>query len=80
VPDYIDAVPEKDGWGHPYQFALDENLHGQFLLGIRSTGDDGRFEGHGYEIGGFVDEEFDRDLVWCDGYFVRWPEAKKAGR
>ena len=101
VPDYIDAVPEGDGWGHPYQFALNVDLiasraigtrteqlvegvdierldlHGRHVLGIRSAGRDGRFETADYIIGGFPAREFDRDLVWGNGYFIRWPTAEK---
>ena len=36
---------------------------------------DGLFEGDTHEIGPFTAEDYDRDLVWGDGYFMTWPEA-----
>ena len=78
VPDYVDAVPEKDGWGRPYEIVFNPGLVGH-VFGIRSSGGDGLFETDDYEVGDFFHDDFDQDIVWCDGYFVRWPTAKKTG-
>lgn len=75
VPDYIEAVPETDGWGHPYEYALSSNLLASNVLGVRSPGRDGLFETDDYEVGAFDIGDADRDIVWCDGYFVRWPQG-----
>lgn len=80
VPDYIAAVPEKNPWGHPYQFALNADLLGKHVLGIRSPGKDGVFEGDDYLIGSFFHHELDHDVVWCDGYFARWPTTEAPDR
>lgn len=75
VPDYIGEVPERDAWGHPYEFALSSDLMAENVLGLRSPGSDGRFDTDDYEVGAFDMHDADRDIVWCDGYFVRWPTA-----
>ena len=46
-------------------------------MGLRSAGRDGQFTGNVYEVGSFSPEDHDQDIPWMDGYFVRWPEAKK---
>ncbi|MCP4661725.1 MAG: hypothetical protein GY856_40505 [bacterium] len=73
VPKYLDAVPENDHWGHAYQFALNVDLLGSKVVGVRSAGADGRFEGDDYVIGDFPYTEYNGDIVWCDGIFARWP-------
>jgi hypothetical protein len=74
VPQYIQAVPELDGWGWPYDYRLNTfNLMGQPVMAIRSTGRDGAFEETDYAVGSFDPDQFDQDIVWADGSFVRWP-------
>jgi hypothetical protein len=79
VPQYIQAIPEKDGWGHPYQFFLD-TAHplAKQVMGIRSAGRDGTFSAARYVTGSFDPASFDEDIVWTDGFFVRWPQAASA--
>lgn len=77
VPKYIAAIPEQDGWGHPYDFHLDtKNPNAFIVMGLRSAGRDGKFSGDVYEVGSFGPDEVDQDIPWVDGYFVRWPEKK----
>ncbi len=76
-PSYVDDVSLDDGWGHPlelYGSALGNMLDARVLL-IRSPGRDGLFEGGEYEVGSFAVKDYDSDIVWADGYFVRWPEG-----
>jgi hypothetical protein len=79
VPRYAAALPRLDGWGRPLELCLrrEPPLQRQTLLiGVRSAGSDGVFEGTSYAPGAFDDGAFDRDLVWLDGYFVVWPERR----
>ena len=79
VPDYIESIPEKDGWGNPYEYRLDrQHVFNTGVLAIRSTGSDGTFSGHRYESGTFSPLDTVEDLVWMDGFFLRWPERKDA--
>lgn len=78
VPKYIASIPEKDGWGHPYEFHLNAaDPNAVTVFGLRSGGADGKFSTDAYEIGGFPKDDTQQDVVWLDGYFVRWPEAEK---
>jgi hypothetical protein len=76
-PAYLEAVPERDGWGHPYEFYLNvSDLNARRVMAVRSPGRDGRFSGDTYSMGSFDPERFDEDIVWADGFFVRWPERQ----
>ncbi len=85
APKYIERIPAVDGWKRPYHFACASGAGGgpcdSFCLG--SGGRDGAFELadlHSYRGApeGFAPGQYDRDLVWCDGSFVRWPEYPSA--
>ena len=52
------------------------NTLAQQVLGVRSPGRDGIFSDTDYSIIGFEQDDFDQDIVWADGFFVRWPERK----
>lgn len=77
VPKYIPSIPQKDGWGHPYEFHLNtKDPNAVQVMGLRSAGRDGKFSGNVYEIGAFSPDDFDQDISWVDGYFVRWPQKR----
>jgi hypothetical protein len=76
VPDMVAELPRTDGWGHPFELCLWRPGYPRgHLMGIRSPGRDGRFEGTKYRAGRFDPADPDRDLVWMDGIFVTWPQA-----
>lgn len=80
VPQYIDAIPERDGWGNPYEFRLEhKNTLNKDIMAIRSAGGDGKFSGAQYKPGHFPPAEAGNDLVWLDGFFIRWPERQETG-
>ena len=76
VPMYIDQIPSNDGWGNRFEFYLPTEprdlIEAQVIL-IRSPGRDDRFETDSYNPGSFSDQQYDHDLVWADGLFLRWP-------
>jgi len=75
VPNYLAEIPEVDGWGNPYEVRLNtDNLMAKTVMSIRSPGRDGRYAAYVYEIQGFDPADFDQDVVWADGFFVRWPQ------
>jgi hypothetical protein len=77
VPTYIQSIPEKDAWGNPYEYRLDtKHFLNKSVMAIRSPGKDGTFSGERYESSAFTPAEEDQDLVWTDGFFIRWPESK----
>jgi hypothetical protein len=76
VPKYLAAIPETDAWGNPYEVRLNtDNLMAKAVMSIRSPGRKGYYAGDVYKIEGFDPKDFDQDIVWADGFFVRWPEA-----
>ncbi|MCB1037150.1 MAG: hypothetical protein KDD47_25200, partial [Acidobacteria bacterium] len=78
VPKYIQSLPAEDGWGHPLQFALNDNLLGKHIFGVRSPGRNGTYEQEAHVPGPFDLEDFDHDIVWVDGYFLQWPEGPES--
>lgn len=78
VPKYIQEIPERDGWGNPYEFHLNTaDLDAQSIMGLRSPGKDGQFSGDSYDIGAFPQADEGQDIAWVDGYFARWPQPAK---
>ena len=78
VPKYVASIPEKDGWGNPYEFHLNTtDPNALNVMGLRSAGKDGRFSGDVYAIGSFSPADADQDIPWMDGFFVRWPQANQ---
>src|SRR5215210_299132 len=74
VPQYIQSLPELDGWNHHFDFRLNTaNPLAQHIMGIRSPGRDGAYSGTTYLVGRFDPESFDEDIVWVDGFAVRRP-------
>jgi len=79
VPKYIAAIPEKDAWGHPYEFRFNwKHTLSKSVMAIRSAGSDKTFSGNSYKVGSFEPVDTDQDIVWMDGFFVRWPERGKS--
>jgi len=75
VPQYADALPAADPWGHDYELCLARTGAADgYRLGVRSAGSDGRFATAVYASGAFPPSQRQQDLVWIDGLFVRWPE------
>jgi hypothetical protein len=78
VPQYIQTIPETDGWGQPYEYFLNaEAPLSPQVMSIRSPGRDGKFSAGNYTVSAFDPGDFDEDIVWADGFFVRWPQAKQ---
>jgi hypothetical protein len=81
VPKYIAAIPEADGWGHPYEFRLNtRDANAIVVMALRSAGKDGQLSGSHYHVDSFEPSEFDQDIAWMDGFFARWPQKKENGR
>ena len=73
VPTYANPLPERDGWGQPFDFATDEawgTLKAQ-TYGIRSSGSDKTFNATSYTPGEF--DKFDCDIVYGNGNFIVYP-------
>ena len=75
VPQYLQDVPALDGWKNPYDYYLNTaNPLAQHVMAIRSLGRDGAPAGTDYTVTSFDPTDYDQDIVWADGFFVRWPQ------
>ena len=75
VPQYLQAVPDKDGWQKDYSYYLDvANPLAQQVMAIDSGARDGNTPSGQYTVVGFDPTDYDQDIVWADGFFVRWPQ------
>jgi prepilin-type N-terminal cleavage/methylation domain-containing protein len=75
VPQYLQSVPEKDGWKKDYEYYLNTaNVLAKTVMAIRAGGRDGSFSTTQYTVVGFDPTDYDQDIVWADGFFVRWPQ------
>jgi type II secretion system protein G len=80
VPDYIPQVPEFDAWNNPfiYRFQMADPGPSQVAI-IISTGRDGVLMNSGtYTAGVFTPTDYDQDVVWADGGFIRAPKGTQA--
>jgi hypothetical protein len=72
---YMQEVPEFDGWKNRIEFYfLGEATPPSSIL-IRSAGCQGEFEEGDYRTGPFTSTDYQQDIVWADGRFVRWPSG-----
>ncbi len=80
VSQYIQSIPTIDGWKHNYSFYMNYTnpLGGVGIMAVVSYGRDGIADTNDYTVTGFDPTDYDRDLVWADGYFVRWPQKTSA--
>jgi prepilin-type N-terminal cleavage/methylation domain-containing protein len=75
VPQYLQSVPDKDGWKKAYSYWMNTaNVLAQTVLAVRSNGRDGSTIADKYTVAGFDPTDYDQDIVWADGFFVRWPQ------
>jgi hypothetical protein len=76
-PTYLPEVPELDGWDHSYDFRFNaDNPLAQHVMAARSPGRNGAYSGTSYTVERFAPDNFDEDLVWADGFTVRWPGSR----
>jgi len=75
IPQYIEAIPVLDGWKHDYHYFLDPtNPLNQQVMAIGSGGRDNTAIAGTYTVAGFDPTDYDQDILWADGFFVRWPQ------
>jgi len=74
-PQYLQAVPALDGWKTPYDYYLNtENPLAKTVMLIRSAGRDKTATLSTYTVTSYEPTDYDQDIVWADGFFVRWPQ------
>ncbi len=77
VSQYIQSIPTLDGWKSPFQYYLrTDNPHAPQVMAIRSLGRDKTAEGDTYTVTAFDPTDYDRDIVWADGFMARYPQKR----
>ena len=74
---YMQEVPQNDGWNFPYTFAMNSDIVQSSVMMICSGGRGGSLTqcaGAQLSVLPFVATDYDQDIVWADGYFVKWPK------
>lgn len=90
VPQYIQDVKVKDGWQNPFLYCRPasvsdmisvDNLQGEAAMAIISQGrkDPTYICGATITSGTFDPTDYDQDIVWADGFFVRYPQKTNQG-
>ncbi len=79
VSQYIQEVPLQDGWKHNYIYRADFlnplNSHVLYICSQGRDGKNGTPSGCGAGTSGpFNPTDYDQDILWADGYFLRWPQ------
>ena len=73
---YMQEVPEQDGWKYNLGFGMNGNLLASNVIIICSKGRDGAgatcHKGP-WTVAPFISTDYNQDIVWADGYMVRWP-------
>ncbi len=75
---YMQEVPQFDAWGSQMRFWMNPNLQSDRVMVICASARDDTFEtcdSDTWSIGAFLATDFDSDIVWADGGFIRWPET-----
>ncbi|HUF16828.1 MAG TPA: type II secretion system protein GspG [Thermoanaerobaculia bacterium] len=79
TPTYIRELPQVDGWGEPYRYecwtSSGDSSDPCDSYSLASGGRDRTFESADYAstITGSTDNNFDCDIVYANGFFVRYP-------
>ena len=75
---YMQEVPEQDPWGSDLKYYMNRNSLSDNQLLLCALARDGvpdHCDGvTDIPIGPFVSTDFDQDIVWADGFLVRWPD------
>ena len=75
---YMQDVPQFDGWSYPLSFAMASSLVNSNVILIAAPCRDGAFDfapNADRPIAPFITTDYERDIVWADGFFVSWPEG-----
>ncbi len=74
VPQYLQELPQKDGWKANLDYYVTTNFSQKKIMLTRSYGQKGAADGGSYTAGAFEPTDYEQDIVWADGFFVRWPQ------
>jgi len=74
---YMQEVPQEDGWKYNFSYGKNPNLLDSNVLVICSGARDGILSNGcaaaSHNVAPFVATDYNKDIIWGDGYFVQWP-------
>ncbi len=77
---YMQLVPTVDPWGAPLTFYQNSSLLTDRQLLLCAAARNGIYDTcdgtNDIPIGPFLATDFDQDIVWADGFLVRWPDIR----
>ncbi len=77
---YLNELPRTDGWKHDYHYHYSGKPLSSQVIAILSGGRDGEANWTGtFTVGPFTPTKYDDDIVWADGFYVRWPGGTDTG-
>lgn len=77
VPQYTQEIAARDGWKKPLHYWLNTATNvSRNAVAVASGGGDGVCACGTYTSAGFTPTDYDQDIVWADGFFVRWPQTR----
>lgn len=84
VTRYIQALPALDGWKTPYKFYMGATITSAQLFAVVSFGRDGLAStdagAPAYVVTSFTPTDYEQDIVWADGFAVRYPQNVKRSK
>ena len=77
---YLNELPAKDGWKNSYAYGYTQQPLGSQVIALGSGGRSGAVDlSTEVTIGPFTPTRYDEDIIWADGFFVRWPGGTDTG-
>jgi len=75
---YLNSVPAIDGWKNTFRFAWSGDASQSAIIAIGSGARDGDLTGDlpslgEVTVGGFTPTDYNQNILWADGFFVRYP-------
>jgi prepilin-type N-terminal cleavage/methylation domain-containing protein len=73
---YMQEVPQKDGWGYDLRFGMNTNIVESNVFiscSIARGGEEEQACTSVWTVGTFISTDYEKDIVWADGYGVRYP-------
>ena len=77
---YMNEIPALDGWKFSYVVGYGGNPLASQVIALGSGGRNGDMTSFGtYQVGPFTPTDYDQNIIWSDGFFVRWPGGAQTG-
>jgi prepilin-type N-terminal cleavage/methylation domain-containing protein len=81
---YMQNLPNQDGWKNDLKFGQGTNVLFSNYMGIYAACRDASFSvavaPGAITIYAFLATDYDQDIIWADGYFIRWPDGFQGGQ